>query len=54
MGRKRKNEDDKKTTFHLSIKKKIIDELKEKEEVPSRIIEELVEKYLNEKNKGEK
>lgn len=55
MGRKRKADDEKKVTFHLSVTKKIIDDFKkeveEQKEVPSRIIEKLIIDYLQ-KNKN--
>lgn len=55
MSRRRKKEEEKKVKFNLSIEKQIIDELKQKEEIPSRIIEDLVRKYLKEREKdGEK
>lgn len=53
MGRKRLNEEEKRVAFNLSIQKKILDEFKsemeKKEEIPSRIIEDLILKYLKKK-----
>lgn len=53
MGRKRKPEEEKKVTFHLSIKKKVIDEFKKelerREEVPSRMLEKLIIDFLKKK-----
>lgn len=50
MSRKRIDDDNKKIAFNLSIKRKIIEDLKtkaEKEgEIPSNIIEDLIKKYL--------
>lgn len=54
MGRKRLNPEEKKVTFHLSIKKRVIDQLRkeaeEQGEVPSTIIEDLIKKYLKNAN----
>lgn len=53
MGRKRLEEEEKRVAYNISIKKKILDEFKaemEKEgEIPSRFIEDLILKFLKEK-----
>lgn len=53
MGRKRKAEDEKKVTFHLSVTKKVLDEFKKelerREEVPSKILERLIIDFLKKK-----
>lgn len=46
MGRKRIDENEKKTKISVGIKKKYIDELREKEINISELINELIGKYL--------
>lgn len=46
MSRKRKDPLEKKERYSISIKKKLIEELRENYDVPSNIIEELVEEHL--------
>lgn len=51
MSRRRKKEEDKKVGFNLSITKKIIDEMKELEEYPSPVIENLIKNYIEEEKR---
>lgn len=46
MGRKRVDPDEKKIVLPVSIKKKYVDELREKHTNLSQIVEDLVKKYL--------
>lgn len=46
MGRKRKSESEVKVTFSLTIKRELIEKLKEQSEKPSELISQLVEEYL--------
>ena len=46
MGRKRLSEDEKKIPLKLSIQKKLVDELKERDINISQLFEEFVKKHL--------